>query len=162
LKRAALRAACSWRASAAATSASARRSAAWNGAGSIVYSDWPFSTRPPSLKLREIRMPVTRARTSTSREPAVWPTYSKLTGTARSSTVIALTSGGGMPAPGPPWPFPPLSWPSDCPQAASTSAAPISRKCLKRMAIVPGCCDAERAGIVRLALDTFVSPWLPL
>src|SRR6266571_3169500 len=43
-------------------------------------------------------MPVTRARTSTSREPAVWPTYSNVAGTDCGCTVTTATSGGGMPA----------------------------------------------------------------
>src|SRR6266571_7051862 len=43
-------------------------------------------------------MPVTRARTSTSREPAVWPTYSKVAGTDCGCTVTTATSGGRMPA----------------------------------------------------------------
>src|SRR2546430_1194717 len=53
-------------------------------------------------------MPATRARTSTSREPAVCPTYSNVTGSACGATVTTVTSGGGMPAPGPPL-WPPLS-----------------------------------------------------
>ena len=71
-----VRVACASLASEAATSASARLNAAWNGSGSRLYSDWPFLTLPPSVKLRASRIPATRARTSTSREPAVWPTYS--------------------------------------------------------------------------------------
>src|SRR6266513_2233172 len=43
-------------------------------------------------------MPVTRARTSTSREPAVWPTYSKVAGTDCGCTVTIATSGARMPA----------------------------------------------------------------
>src|SRR5256885_433680 len=43
-------------------------------------------------------MPVTRARTSTSREPAVWPTYSKVAGTDCGCTVTTATSGARMPA----------------------------------------------------------------
>src|SRR5258708_21818471 len=43
-------------------------------------------------------MPVTRARTSTSREPVVWPTYSKVAGTDCGCTVTTATSGGRMPA----------------------------------------------------------------
>src|ERR1700757_2223237 len=43
-------------------------------------------------------MPVTRARTSTSREPAVCPTYSKAAGTDCGCTVTTATSGAGMPA----------------------------------------------------------------
>src|SRR5258705_9381393 len=42
-------------------------------------------------------MPVTRARTSTSREPAVWPMYSNVAGTDCGCTVTTATSGGGMP-----------------------------------------------------------------
>src|SRR2546430_1196628 len=53
-------------------------------------------------------MPATRARTSTSREPAVCPTYSNVTGSARGATVTTVTSGRGLPAPGPPL-WPPLS-----------------------------------------------------
>jgi hypothetical protein len=75
-RRLSVRVACARRASEPATSASALARAAWNGATSSVYSDWPFFTLPPSAKLRLMRMPDTRARTSASREPAVWPTYS--------------------------------------------------------------------------------------
>src|SRR6266851_10262522 len=42
-------------------------------------------------------MPVTRARTSTSREPAIWPTYSKLAGTDCACTATTATSGGTRP-----------------------------------------------------------------
>src|SRR5438128_6697484 len=42
-------------------------------------------------------MPVTRARTSTSREPAIWPTYSKLAGTDCACTATTATSGGMCP-----------------------------------------------------------------
>jgi hypothetical protein len=63
----------------------------------------------------------TRARTSTSREPAVCPTYSKTTGSERGLTVMVVTSGGGMPI-GPPGPLPlPFSiGPADGPQPART------------------------------------------
>ncbi len=61
-------------------SASARASAASKGAGSMRKSDWPARTLAPSSKLRFSRMPVTRARTSTSREPAVWAGNSNSTG----------------------------------------------------------------------------------
>src|SRR6476619_6659075 len=40
-------------------------------------------------------MPLTRARTSTSREPAVRPVYSRSSGSAPRLTVTAATSGGG-------------------------------------------------------------------
>src|SRR6266487_2222533 len=42
-------------------------------------------------------MPVTRARTSTSREPAIWPTYSKAAGTDCACTATTATSGGTRP-----------------------------------------------------------------
>src|SRR5262245_38423917 len=73
-------------------------------------------------------MPVTRARTSTSREPSVWPTYSNDTGIALGATVTAVTSGGGMPPPGPP-----LCWlaPLEGPQPDS-AAASASRKATER------------------------------
>src|SRR6478736_3131903 len=44
-------------------------------------------------------MPEIRARTSVSREPAVWPTYSKPVSILRGCTVTTLTCGGGI-APG--------------------------------------------------------------
>jgi len=47
-------------------------------------------------------MPLTRARTSTSREPAVWPVYSNDASTALGCTVTVLTAAGGLPPPGPP------------------------------------------------------------
>src|SRR5688572_6351553 len=80
-------------------------------------------------------MPVTRARTSTSREPAVCPTYSKATGRDFASTVTALTSAGGMPPPGPPWPPPPFSWPPEGLQAASAGTSASRTICLIRMNI---------------------------
>src|SRR5215472_9374407 len=43
-------------------------------------------------------MPVTRARTSTSLEPAVCPTYSNATGKLCGATERTLTSAGGKPA----------------------------------------------------------------
>jgi hypothetical protein len=46
--RLALRLALAWRASAAATSASARATTAWNGTGSMVKSDCPARTGAPS------------------------------------------------------------------------------------------------------------------
>ncbi len=46
---------------------------------------------------------MTRARTSTSREPAVCAAYSKVCGRSRGSASATFTSGGGMPAPGPPF-----------------------------------------------------------
>src|SRR5262245_22298905 len=85
----------------------------------MVNMDWPFATTAPSLKLRDCRMPVTRARTSTSREPTVCPTYSKVTGSEAGVTVTTLTSAAGW-APGPP--LPPLSA-LEGPQAASTSGS---------------------------------------
>src|SRR5256885_6032278 len=42
-------------------------------------------------------MPVTRARTSTSREPAIWPTYSNVAGTDCACTATTATSGGTCP-----------------------------------------------------------------
>ena len=45
-------------------------------------------------------MPDTRARTSVSRAPTVWPVYSSSTGWALLETVMTDTSGKGMP-PGP-------------------------------------------------------------
>jgi hypothetical protein len=62
----------------------------------------PLATRAPSVKLRDCRMPFTRARTSTSREPAVWPVYSIGAGRERVSTVTTATSEGGKPGGGPP------------------------------------------------------------
>src|SRR5437868_12886620 len=49
-------------------------------------------------------MPWTRARTSMSREPAVWPTYSKVAGRLAVVTFSTATAAGGGPPPGPPWP----------------------------------------------------------
>src|SRR5689334_19797045 len=60
-------------------------------------------------------MPVTRARTSTSFEPAVWPTYSNATGKLRGATETTLTSAGGKPAK--------AVLDCDWPQPARTSAA---------------------------------------
>ena len=71
------------------------------------------------MKLRFRMMPGTRARTSTSREPAVCPAYSKLSGKVCGVTLTTFTSGGGMPMPGGP-PF--FSEPFDGLHAASTSA----------------------------------------
>jgi len=42
-------------------------------------------------------MPVTRARTSTSFDPCVWPTYSKVTGNVCGATVLTVTAAGGNP-----------------------------------------------------------------
>jgi hypothetical protein len=98
----------------------------------MVKSDWPFFTRSPSLKFLDSRIPVTRARTSTSREPAVWPTYSQLTGSASWVAVVTVTSGGGMPPPIGPWP-PPFSLPLEGLQAATTTPHDTSTSCLKRM-----------------------------
>jgi hypothetical protein len=42
-------------------------------------------------------MPVTRARTSASFEPAVWPTYSKRSGTVDVLAASIVTGAGGKP-----------------------------------------------------------------
>jgi hypothetical protein len=77
---------------------------------------------------------VTRARTSTSREPAVWPTYSKVTGSACGLTAATVTSGGGIPPIGPcPPPLPPFSLPFEGLQAATTKAVDTMTRCLKLM-----------------------------
>src|SRR5688572_5546195 len=62
-------------------------------------------------------MPFTRARTSTSREPAVCAGYSNSTGTVRAFTSWTATTAGGMPPPAP-W-----GWPPPGPQAASAREA---------------------------------------
>src|SRR4051794_27229311 len=61
-------------------------------------------------------MPVTRARTSTSFEPCVWPTYSNVTGKVFCVAATTVTSAGGKPAKPPP--------PFGCegPQAARAAA----------------------------------------
>src|SRR5688572_25991545 len=97
----------------------------------MVKSDCPFFTRSPSLKFLDIRIPVTRARTSTSREPAVWPTYSQLTGSASWATVVTVTSGVGMPPIGP-WP-PPFSLPLEGLHAARTATDKRTTRRLKPM-----------------------------
>ena len=53
-------------------------------------SDCP-ADQTASPWLRRKRMPVTRARTSTSREPKVWAAYSRLTGSASGCTASTLT-----------------------------------------------------------------------
>jgi hypothetical protein len=58
-------------------------------------------------------MPVTRARTSASFDPAVCPTYSKVTGKDAGWTLIVVTSGGGKP------PMPPGD--CGCPQPAAAA-----------------------------------------
>src|SRR5437763_10585526 len=63
-------------------------------------------------------MPVTRARTSTSLEPSVWPTYSKATGKLCGATESTLTSAGGKPAK--------AAFDCDWPQAAKAMAAPTA------------------------------------
>ena len=103
----------------------------------MVKSDCPFFTRAPSSKLRESRMPVTRARTSTSREPAVCPTYSNATGSDLGSTVTALTSAGGMAPPGAAVRL--FSCPPEGLQAASAGTSAIRTICLKRMDISAIC-----------------------
>src|SRR5262245_42869226 len=100
----------------------------------MVKSDCPFLTRSPSLKFLDTRMPVTRARTSTSREPAVWPTYSHVTGSACAFALVTVTSDGGMPPPGP-WPPPPFSLPLEGLHAATrkgSNAAMDSGRSLAR------------------------------
>src|SRR5688572_27940948 len=62
-------------------------------------------------------MPFTRARTSTSREPAVCAGYSNSTGTVRAFTSWTATTAGGMPPPAT-W-----GWPPPGPQAASAREA---------------------------------------
>src|SRR5688572_14459700 len=61
-------------------------------------------------------MPCTRARTSASLDPAVWPTYSNRIGTVAVLTSCTVTGAGGNP------PFPPLSSPLARPQAVNTTA----------------------------------------
>ena len=80
-------------------------------------------------------MPVTRAQTSTSREPTVCPTYSQLTGSACASAATTVTSGAGIPPMGPPWPLPPFSLPFEGLQAATTALRRTGQSCLKRMRI---------------------------
>src|SRR5881396_1981431 len=81
-------------------------------------------------------MPATRARTSTSREPAVCPTYSNVTGSACGATVTTVTSGGGMPAPGPPL-WPPLSGaPFEGLHAASARARPARKLARKTRSVI--------------------------
>src|SRR5262245_12361242 len=101
----------------------------------MVKSDWPFLTRSPSRKLRDRRIPTTRARTSTSREPAVCAVYSIVTGRVCGWTLVTFTSEGGMPPPGPPCPLPPLSCPSPEPQAANARTSKLTPRCLKRIGI---------------------------
>src|SRR5260221_3396005 len=100
------------------------------GAGSMVNRDSPLVTFPPSVKLRVWMMPVTRARTSTSREPSVCPVNSKFAGSVFCSTAITETCAGGMPPPGP---WPPLPSPPG-PQAASGTRSIREAMCLERMA----------------------------
>src|SRR2546427_145672 len=59
-------------------------------------------------------MPVTRARTSTSLDPSVCPTYSKATGKLRGAITCVVTSAGGNPA------KPACCW--DCPQPVKAAA----------------------------------------
>src|SRR2546427_9005250 len=81
-------------------------------------------------------MPATRARTSTSREPAVCPTYSNVTGSACGATMTTVTSGGGMPAPGPPL-WPPLSGaPFEGLHAASARARPARKLARKTRSVI--------------------------
>src|SRR5882762_10792138 len=95
-------------------------------------------------------MPATRARTSTSREPAVCPTYSNVAGSACGATVTAVTSGGGMPAPGPPL-WPPLSGaPFEGLHAASASARPARKLARKTRSVIGsgGLLRRKRRGIL--------------
>src|SRR5713226_7422272 len=98
-------------------------------------------------------MPVTRARTSTSREPAAWPTYSNVAGSACGATVTTVTSGGGMPAPGPPL-WPPLSGaPFEGLHAASARARPARKLARKTRAVIGsgGLLRHERRAILHCA-----------
>src|SRR5207247_10353629 len=92
----------------------------------------------PAVKVRYSKRPATRARTSTSLEPAVCPTYSNVTGSACGATVTTVTSGGGMPAPGPPL-CPPLSdAPSEGLHAARARARPASKPARKTRSVMGG------------------------
>src|SRR6266536_3123248 len=65
-------------------------------------------------------IPVTRARTSTSLEPRVWPTYSNATGKLCCATVRVVTSVGGKP--------PKPAFDCDWPHPASANAAATPRR----------------------------------
>src|SRR2546423_13239290 len=68
-------------------------------------------------------MPVTRARTSTSLDPSVWPTYSKAIGKLCGATERTLTSAGGKPAK--------AAFDCDWPQAANAIAAATATPIIK-------------------------------
>src|SRR5690606_24613951 len=86
-------------------------------------------------------MPAPRARTSTSREPSVWPTCSKVTGRERGWTVTVVTSGAGMP-PGPPGALFAVPSSPPAPHAHSIAAARSSGISL----IAKTCASAEKGG----------------
>ena len=105
-RRADSRLACSLRARSCASRARDCASSISNGAGSIWKRGLPAVTTSPSVYRRFIRMPVTRARTSTSFEPSTWPTRSRRTGTRcgwtsmmRAWTGPGAGAGGGVPGP---------------------------------------------------------------
>ena len=87
-----------WLARASATATAASCDASWvcKLAGSIWNRGAPALTVAPSTNRRFCKMPATRARTSVSREPVVWPVYSSCTGSALACTVMTDTSGGGI------------------------------------------------------------------
>src|SRR5438477_5853899 len=61
----------------------------------MVNRGCPAFTGEPSWYRRFSRIPVTRARTSTSLDPCVWPTYSKAAGKSLGETTSVVTWAGG-------------------------------------------------------------------
>src|SRR6266404_5670191 len=61
----------------------------------MVNRGCPAFTGEPSWYRRFSRIPVTRARTSTSLDPCVWPTYSKAAGKSLGATTSVVTWAGG-------------------------------------------------------------------
>src|SRR5438067_12119863 len=80
----------------------------------MVNKGWPALTGAPSWYSRFSMIPVTRARTSTSLDPSVCPTYSNATGKLRTAITCVVTAAGGNPA------KPACCF--DCPQAAKAAA----------------------------------------
>src|SRR5690242_7017171 len=100
-------------------------------------------------------MPVTRARTSTSLEPCVCPTYSKLTGNVCGWTACTVTAAGGKP-------WKPPACCGDLPQAATSRTSARGKKRIGRRQAMDICDSlgeaAARVAAVRLvqsAEDTY-------
>src|SRR5438045_2232100 len=104
----------------------------------MVNKGWPALTGAPSWYSRFSMIPVTRARTSTSLDPSVCPTYSNATGKLRTAITCVVTSAGGNPAK--------PACCCDCPQAAKAAAiasAAAERRGENTRDIVDSCLEAR-------------------